>query len=43
MEVVDLDAGKWTGPIAGFKTPTEMCYVSELNKIFVASRDDGMV
>jgi DNA-binding beta-propeller fold protein YncE len=43
MEVVDLDAGRWTRTIAGFKTPTEMCYVRELNKIFVASRDDGMV
>jgi DNA-binding beta-propeller fold protein YncE len=43
MEVVDLDAGRWTHSIAGFKTPTEMCYVRELNKIFVASRDDGMV
>ena len=43
MEVVDLEAGRWTRTIAGFKTPTEMCYVRELNKIFVASRDDGMV
>jgi DNA-binding beta-propeller fold protein YncE len=43
MEVIDLDAGKWTHTIAGFKTPTEMCYVRELNKVFVASRDDGMV
>ncbi len=43
MEVVDLDAGRWTRTIAGFKAPTEMCHVRELNKIFVASRDDGMV
>ena len=43
MEVIDVDAGKWTRTIGGFKTPTEMCYVRELNKIFVASRDDGMV
>ena len=43
VEVVDLAAGKWTRSIPGFKTPTEMCYVQELNKIFVASRDDGMI
>jgi DNA-binding beta-propeller fold protein YncE len=43
MEVVDLDAGKWTRTIPGFKTPTEMVYVRELNKVFVASRDDGMI
>ena len=43
MEVVDLGTGKWIRSIPGFKTPTEMCYVRELNKIFVASRDDGMV
>ena len=43
MEVVDLGAGKWVRSIPGFKTPTEMCYVRELNKLFVASRDDGMV
>lgn len=43
MEVVDLDAGRWTRTIAGFKAPTEVCYVRELNKTFVASRDDGMV
>ena len=43
MEVMDLTAGKWVRTIPGFKTPTEMCYARELNKIFVASRDDGMV
>jgi len=43
MEVVDLGAGKWTRSVPGFKTPTEMSYVPELNKVFVASRDDGMV
>src|SRR5260370_15485766 len=43
MEVVDLGAGKWLRSIPGFKTPTEMCYVRELNKLFVANRDDGMV
>jgi sugar lactone lactonase YvrE len=41
MEVLDLNAGKWMRSITGFKTPTEMCYVRDLNKLFVASRDDG--
>jgi DNA-binding beta-propeller fold protein YncE len=43
MEVLDLNAGKWIRSIPGFKTPTEMCYVPDLNKLFVASRDDGMI
>ena len=43
MEVLDLNAGKWVRSITGFKTPTEMCYVRDLNKLFVASRDDGMI
>jgi DNA-binding beta-propeller fold protein YncE len=43
MEVLDLAAGKWVRTIPGFKTPTEMIYVRELNKLFVASRDDGMI
>jgi DNA-binding beta-propeller fold protein YncE len=43
MEVLDLNAGKWMRSISGFKTPTEMCYVRDLNKLFVASRDDGMI
>src|SRR5882762_7140991 len=38
MEVVDLAAGKWMRSIPGFRTPTEMCYMRELNKVFVASR-----
>ena len=42
-EVVDLAAGKWTRSIPGFKTPTEPVYVPQLNKLFVVSRDDGMV
>ena len=42
-EVVDLSAAKWTRSIPGFKTPTEPVYVPELNKLFVVSRDDGMV
>jgi DNA-binding beta-propeller fold protein YncE len=43
VEVLDLSAGKWMRSIPGFKGPTEMCYVPELNKLFVVSRDDGMV
>jgi DNA-binding beta-propeller fold protein YncE len=43
VEVIDLGAGKAVRSITGFKTPTEMIYVGELNKLFVASRDDGMV
>lgn len=43
IEVVDLGAGKWTRSIPGFKTPTEPVYVPELNKLFVVSRDDGMI
>jgi len=43
MEVLDLNAGKWIRSITGFKTPTEMCYVRDLNKLFVTSRDDGMI
>jgi DNA-binding beta-propeller fold protein YncE len=43
VEVMDLGAGKWMRSIPGFKGPTEICYVLELNKLFVVSRDDGMV
>jgi DNA-binding beta-propeller fold protein YncE len=42
-EVVDLRAGKWTRSIPGFKKPQGVLYVPELNKLFVASGDDGMV
>jgi hypothetical protein len=43
LEVVDLQAGKWIRSIAGFKKPQGALYVSELNKLFVASGDDGML
>jgi DNA-binding beta-propeller fold protein YncE len=43
VEVVDLRAGKWTRSIPGFKKPQGVLYVPELNKLFVASGDDGMV
>src|SRR5260370_34894725 len=42
MEVVDLDTGRWRRTIAGFKAPTGMCDVRELNELFVAGRDDGL-
>src|ERR1700674_4168860 len=42
-EVVDLRAGRWTRSIPGFKKPQGVLYVPELNKLFVASGDDGMV
>ncbi len=43
FEVADLRAGKWTGSIPGFKKPQGVLYVPALNKLFVASGDDGMV
>jgi DNA-binding beta-propeller fold protein YncE len=43
VEVVDLQAGKWLKSIPGFKKPQGIAYVPSLNKLFVASGDDGMV
>ena len=43
FEVVDLRAGKWTRSIPGFKKPQGVLYVPKLNKLFLASGDDGMV
>jgi len=43
LEIVDLDAGKWLKSIAGFQKPQGIAYVESLNKVFVASGDDGMV
>ena len=43
VEVVDLQAGKWLRRISGFKKPQGIAYVTALNKLFVASGDDGMV
>ncbi len=43
LEVVDLKAGKWTRSIPGFKAPQGIAYLPSLNKVFVASNDDGMV
>jgi DNA-binding beta-propeller fold protein YncE len=43
LEVVDLQAGKRIRSIPGFKKPQGALYVPELNKLFVASGDDGML
>lgn len=43
VEVVDLQAGRWTKSIPGFLKPQGIAYVASLNKLFVASGDDGMV
>jgi DNA-binding beta-propeller fold protein YncE len=43
LEVVDLEAGKWLKSIAGFKKTQGVAYVPSLNKLFVASGDDGML
>src|SRR5258707_9009520 len=43
LEVVDLQAGKWLKSIPGFKKTQGVAYVGSLNKVFVASGDDGMV
>src|SRR2546425_8827833 len=42
-EVVDLQTGKWTRSIPGFRKPQGALHVPELNKLFLASGDDGMV
>jgi hypothetical protein len=43
LEVVDLRAGKWLRSIPGFKKTQGVAYVRSLNKVFVASGDDGML
>lgn len=43
LEVVDLKTGKWSKSIPGFKKTQGVAYVPSLNKIFVASGDDGML
>ncbi len=41
--MVDLHAGKWSKSIPGFKKTQGVAYVSSLNRVFVASGDDGML
>src|SRR6266487_1887479 len=43
LEVVDLGGGKWMRSLPGFKKPQGALFVPELNKLFVASGDDGML
>jgi DNA-binding beta-propeller fold protein YncE len=43
LEVVDLAAGKWSKRVSGFKKTQGIVYVPSLNKVFVASGDDGML
>ena len=43
VEIVDLQAGKWVKSIPGFQKPQGIAYVESLNKVFVASGDDGML
>ncbi len=43
LEVVDLQAAKWVKSIPGFQKPQGIAYVESLNKVFVASGDDGML
>jgi DNA-binding beta-propeller fold protein YncE len=43
VEVVDLQGGKWLKSIPGFKKTQGIAYVPSLNKLFVASGDDGML
>src|SRR5436309_13844158 len=43
LEVVDLQAGKWVRSIPGFEKLQGALYIPELNKLFVASGDDGML
>jgi DNA-binding beta-propeller fold protein YncE len=43
VEVVDLRDGKWLKSIPGFKKTQGIAYVGSLNKVFVASGDDGML
>ena len=43
VEVVDLKGGHWARSMPGFKKPQGIVYAAELNKLFVASGDDGML
>jgi DNA-binding beta-propeller fold protein YncE len=43
LEVLDLRAGKRLKSIPGFKKTQGVAYVRSLNKVFVASGDDGML
>jgi hypothetical protein len=43
LEVINLAAGKWSKSLPGFKKTQGVAYIPSLNKVFVASGDDGML
>jgi len=43
VEIVDLKVGKWVKSIPGFQKPQGIAHAESLNKVFVASGDDGML
>jgi len=43
VEAVSLRTGKWIRSIPGFRKPQGISYIASINKLFVASGDDGMV
>jgi DNA-binding beta-propeller fold protein YncE len=43
LEVLNLRAGQWMRTIPGFQVPQGVLYLPALNKLFVASNDDGML
>jgi DNA-binding beta-propeller fold protein YncE len=43
VEVLDLKAAKWLRTMPGFQKPQGILFVPRLDKIFVASGDDGLV
>src|SRR6266478_3506165 len=44
LDHMDVDVkGKWVRSIPGFQKPQGIAYVESLNKLFVASGDDGML
>ena len=42
-EVIDLGSGKWLRSLSGFKKPQGVVYAAGVNKLFVASGDDGLL
>lgn len=43
VEVVDLKTARWLRTIPGFQKPQGIVFMPHLNKLFVASGDDGML
>lgn len=42
-EVIDLGSGKWARSLPGFEKPQGVVYAAGVNKLFVASGDDGLL